>query len=71
LHGVSLGYFGTAWHLTDAQREAVRAHPNWLASFHHRRRELTDSEIDKLVARVGADRLLSALDRVTAPIAAQ
>jgi hypothetical protein len=64
---VSHGYIDTIANLSSAQRAQVWASPGLLAQLHRRERNLADSDIDKLVARVGADRLMSALDRATTP----
>jgi hypothetical protein len=67
LCGASLGYVETLSRLSPDDLARVPAHPWMLAQLHQRGREMSDADIDKLVAHVGAGRLMEALDRATAP----
>jgi hypothetical protein len=62
----SRGYVSTIASLDAATRERVRVNPFLLTHFHNQR-ELTDAADDAFVARVGAQRLWAAFDRLTAP----
>jgi hypothetical protein len=61
------GYVETIAHLTPEERARARFSPGALARFHHRRHELTDAAVGRLLAHIGLDRALAAIDRATAP----
>jgi len=52
----------------EAERTQLARGQLSLARLHKRRRHIaTDDEIDRVVAELGAERVLAALDRATAP----
>ena len=61
------GYVETIAHLTSEERARARFSPGALTRFHHRRHELTDAVVDRLLGRIGLGRALEAIDRATAP----
>jgi hypothetical protein len=67
LTGASRGYTYTAATLSPTQRQAVRRGHVKLVDIHLRHRSLSDAGIDRLVRRLGPDRLWSAIDRLTSP----
>jgi hypothetical protein len=67
LVGASIGYVGTVGRLTDAERLRLSRDELSLSRLHNRRRVPTDTEIDRLVATLGPERVLAALDRATTP----
>jgi hypothetical protein len=64
---VSVGYANTAGKLTAEQREQVE-HGLSLSGFHNSKQPVTEAMIDKFIARAGAERVLNALDKLTAPV---
>jgi hypothetical protein len=49
--------------------DAVGTHPRCVhAALGRNKKTLTDAEIDHLIARVGPDRLMAGLDRLTSPL---
>jgi hypothetical protein len=67
LTGASRGYTHTAATLSPTQRQAVRRGHIKLVDIHLRHRSLSDAGSDRLVRRLGPDRLWSAIDRLTSP----
>jgi hypothetical protein len=67
LAGASRGYTHTASTLSPTQRQAVRYGHIKLVDIHLRHPSLSDAGIDRLVRRLGPDRLWSAIDRLTSP----
>jgi hypothetical protein len=67
LTGASRGYAHTATTLSPTQRQAVRSGHIKLVDIHLRHPSLSDARIDRLVRRLGPDRLWSAIDRLTSP----
>lgn len=67
LTGASTGYLSTVVRLTPEEREQVRRGKLALAVFHKCRREMSAVELDRLVAQLGAERVMAALDRFTRP----
>ena len=67
LTGASRGYAHTATTLSPTQRQAVRSGHIKLVDIHLRHPSLSDAGIDRLVRRLGPDRLWSAIDRLTSP----
>jgi hypothetical protein len=61
--GASASYVGTALALSPMERQAFRAGRLKLADA----RALSDARLDKLVHRIGPDKVMAALDRATAP----
>jgi hypothetical protein len=66
LFQVSHGYVATVSRLSGVERDRLRVNPSLLTQFHNKR-EPTDSDVDAFIARAGADQVLAALDRLTAP----
>jgi hypothetical protein len=64
---VSLPYVSTVSRASPEQREDIRRRRLSLSALYHKRRQPTDAKLDRLIARYGADRIMAALDRVTAP----
>jgi hypothetical protein len=68
LTGASTGYVATAARLTAAERSLIRAGAKRLSEFHNSSRSAPpDQIIDRMIQRFGAERVLAALDRATAP----
>jgi hypothetical protein len=63
--GANPGLTSTARHLTDQQRLLVDLRLKSLSYFHNLKK--ADREIDAFIERKGADRVMAALDRMTAP----
>jgi hypothetical protein len=63
--GASNGYTARAAGLTPEERVQVEAGSLSLSSVHNR--PPTDAQIDRLIARVGADRIMKGIDRYTSP----
>jgi hypothetical protein len=55
--------------MTEAEREAVRAGTLKLVEYVTKRWRQPAIDVDELVTELGADRVLAALDRLTAPSA--
>jgi hypothetical protein len=65
---VSLPYVNTVSRASPEQREAIKR--RWLSVarlYTKRRRELTDAQVDRIVRRIGPDRMWSAMERTTRP----
>lgn len=69
LTDASGGYVASVANLTPEEREQVNTGKLSLSVVHNRKREPTDAQLDRLVARIGADRVMAALDRLPAPTA--
>jgi hypothetical protein len=67
LTGASVGYTATAARLTPEERKKVNDGVATFAEFHNRPRQITDADLDRFVIRVGAGRVMAALDRHTSP----
>jgi hypothetical protein len=67
LFEVSSGYVATIMHMTVEERIRIRAMPELLSGEHNRPREITDAAVISFVHMAGADRILAALDELTAP----
>jgi hypothetical protein len=65
LTGASIGYVHTLAHATEQEREAVKRGVLSLSDIHNR--PPSDAAIDRVIARLGPDRVLAALDRLTMP----
>ena len=65
--GASFGYVNTFTNATDIERDRVRSGTLSLSRLHNSKHGISDREVDRLVARVGADKILAALDRYTSP----
>jgi hypothetical protein len=63
-------YVRAARLLSPLQRSRVRCGILPLASVARHRKPVTDSDLDKLITEVGADRVFAALDRITTPAVA-
>jgi hypothetical protein len=63
---VATGYIATVSRISDADRERLKHNPYLLTAWHNRR-SLKDADVERLLARNGLDRALSAIDRMTAP----
>ena len=66
LVGANSGYVGTVSRLTPHEREQVANGILSLAAIHNQ--PPTDVDIDRIVTRIGLDRVMAALDRLTRPI---
>jgi hypothetical protein len=65
---ISSGYITTVNRLSNAERLQLARGELELSPLHKRRRDLsTDAQIDRLIARLGSERVMAALDRLTAP----
>ena len=67
LTGASVSYQYVARKLSPMDRSAVRFGRLVLSKLARQQRELTDAKLDRLVARIGAEGIMAALDRVTSP----
>jgi hypothetical protein len=70
LAGVSVSYLSTVAHCTPAERQQLRSGALTISALHNSKRKTkpdSDNEIDRIVERIGPERLLAALDRYTAP----
>jgi hypothetical protein len=68
LTGASVGYVSTIAHATPDERAAIRRGALALAKLHNKpKAQPTDDEVNRLVATIGPDRVMAALDRATAP----
>ena len=65
---VATGYIATVSRVGDAERERLKHNPYLLTAWHNRR-PLTDADVDRLLDRIGLERALDAIDRLTAPTA--
>jgi hypothetical protein len=63
---VATGYIATVSRVGDAERERLKHNPYLLTAWHNRR-PLTDADVDRLLDRIGLERALDAIDRLTAP----
>jgi len=63
---VAASYVATAKTLTPEQLEDVKRGRVSLSSFHHNK-SVSDARIERFITKAGADRVLSALDKLTAP----
>jgi hypothetical protein len=64
----SLGYIGTVSRLTADERIQLARGQSSLSRLHNSHRYIaTDAAIDRIVAKLGAERIMAALDRATAP----
>jgi hypothetical protein len=66
LTGASVGYTNTAAKLTPDQRQKVERGQLSLAAFHNKHQP-TDAALLQYIEKVGADRVMAALDRYTEP----
>jgi hypothetical protein len=64
--GASTGYLTTVRRLTPEQLEQVKREPASLSPFHNKR-EMTDAEIERRIVKMGIEKVLAAIDRLTAP----
>jgi hypothetical protein len=64
--GASASYLTTAKKLTPEQLEDVKRGRVSLSTFHNNK-TVSDARIDRFIAKAGADRVLSAIDKLTAP----
>jgi hypothetical protein len=68
LTGASIGYVTTIANATPEERAAIKRGELALGKLHNKPKQpLADAEIDRLVETIGADRILAAIDRWTAP----
>jgi hypothetical protein len=65
---VAAGYVATVSRISDVDREYLKRNPFLLAAWHNHR-PLTDADVDHLLGRIGLERALAAIDRLTAPTA--
>src|SRR5215831_9018781 len=64
----SLGYIGTVSRLTtEERRQLARGQFSLSRAHHNHQRTVTDAAIDRIIARLGLERVMAALDRATAP----
>jgi hypothetical protein len=66
LTGASYGYVNTAAKLNPEQRQKVERGQLSLAAFHNKRQP-SDAALLQYIEKVGADRVMAALDRYTEP----
>lgn len=65
---IASGYIGTVARLSADERVRLARGELSLTRLHHdRQHRVTDAEVDRVVARYGAEAILAALDRLTAP----
>jgi len=69
IESASLTYVSALSCMTEAEREAVRAGTLKLVEYVTKRWRQPAIDVDELVTELGADRVLAALDRLTAPSA--
>ena len=67
LTGASVGYTNTAAKLTPDQRQKVERGQVSLAAFHNKPRQPTDAALLHYIEKVGANRVMAALDKYTEP----
>lgn len=65
LTGASRSYVATVFRASDEEREQVKSGQLALAVLHNK--PPSDSYLDRLILKVGADRVMAALDRYTRP----
>jgi len=71
LAGANYTYVAALRRMTPLERTAVKAGRIKLSNcVNHRNKPVTNADLDKLIAMIGADRVFAALDRLTRPIAA-
>lgn len=71
LAGANATYVAKLRRMTPLERAAVKAGRIKLSHCsNHRNKPVTDTDLDKLIAMIGADRVFAALDRITRPVAA-
>ena len=67
LTGASAPYHNAVRKLSPVERNALRTGALKLSQLLRQRWEPSDAKLDRLIARYGANRVMAALDRVTAP----
>ena len=67
LAGANAPYTNAARKLSPTERAACRIGRLNLAEKARERRPITDAKLDSLINRIGADRMMAALDRYTRP----
>jgi hypothetical protein len=68
LTGASVGYVATIAKASPEERAAILRGDLPVTRLHNKPKALpTDDELDRLVAMIGADRIMAALDRYTQP----
>jgi hypothetical protein len=67
LFKVSVPYVAAVSRASPEERDLIKRKRLSVNDLYSRRRELTDDQIDRLVARCDPNRLMAALDRYTAP----
>lgn len=63
-------YASAARRLSPMERVAARIGRLNLAAKARERRPISDAKLDKLISEIGDERMMAALDRLTAPVAA-
>ncbi|MGY3125004.1 hypothetical protein ACVWXQ_008941 [Bradyrhizobium sp. S3.14.4] len=65
---VAPSYIGTVATASDEERQRLAYGWTSLSAIHNRhRRPATDADIERIVKKIGPDRVMRALDRITAP----
>ena len=65
---MSVSYVNTARRATVLQRHDLAHGRLKLSALHHRRRPVTDADVERIVIGIGPDRIMSVLDKITAPM---
>jgi hypothetical protein len=64
---VSQPYVSAVSRASPEEREQIKRHRLSLSALHNKRRKPSDDKLDRFIRRYGADRIMAALDRMTAP----
>jgi hypothetical protein len=71
LAGANYTYVAKLRRMTPLEQAAVEAGRIKLSNcVNHRNKPITNADLDKLIATIGADRVFAALDRITRPVTA-
>jgi hypothetical protein len=67
---VSVSYVNTVQRASLEERKRLACGLLTLSALHnkHRRQPVSDADVERIVIKIGADRVMSALDRITAPV---
>ncbi len=64
---VPSSYVGTVQHASADERKLLACGSLTLSALHHRRRPVSDADVERIVVKIGCDRIWRALDKITSP----
>ena len=65
---VPSSYVGTVQHASDEDLGRLACGSLTMSALHHRRRPVTDADVERIVKKIGVSRVFAVIDRLTAPV---